>query len=354
MTSDEGRVLGAFLAIILLLTSLSWLSSSVFQKDLFPTSATLYRLDTQSAEALEAKEFEKTIALSEAGIGIQPMHWQFHFTRASAMASLGAPPEEIETHFKRMRPLAFNSELPFLEGKVWLTLREVDRATEAFREALKRAGPRSPKRFQEMIGMRRDFPEILFALHDLAGTTPETMTYFIQSADPASARSALAAFAEKPSRLQTWSPNLRKQLFYQWARKGDVERLQEVLQAQPEWMSEGWRALVEWHATEKRYQAACDLIATHATAPTPPDTNTNGKSITQLKVDHARKGGDPMSTLALLIGYEKADRLDDAAELLNELRSQKDCPRYFHWHAFHLEFRRENWEAAWRAWKTYD
>ena len=99
-----------------------------------------------------SKSFDESIWMANTALTWAPLDWRLYFLRARAEVDARKSRVNALRDFQRARFLEPNSyEVPFEEGMFWINHREPILAITAWREALRRSGPRRVEVYGEMF-----------------------------------------------------------------------------------------------------------------------------------------------------------------------------------------------------------
>ncbi len=341
------RVLG----LVLLVIAGCWLPTSMGFSS-FPNSDTLVRLQNETSRGFERADFPSVVASATAAMRIAPLEWGAHAQRAAAEASLGKIEEAIQDFrvARFLQPYFFDSCV--YEGGLWLDLGHVQYATEAWKEALRRAPDGGHLSFRQMLSAAASAPDVRAQLKAWAGENPEYQLALLESAGTVEFKAEIEKLIAQDPELKTFNREQRKSLFQMWNSKGEAGRLHEVLLANPQWREEEWSLVARHCAAEKDFRQAYEIISKFAPKPALPKIESQGKRDT-LERDFLLHSDDPMAGLSLYGLQIGEGDVDDALRTLRMMKRAQSHPRYLLFMEAELHARQEDWENAWAAWVEF-
>ena len=303
-----------------------------------------------ASAANSGRNFSETIQRTTHALEWAPLKWQLYFLRALGKVGAKRPAADAIDDFRRARFLEPNAyEVPFEEGKVWITSERRSLALTAWREALRRAGSerpgftdacwRSPRsRARACI---RAWKNSGWFSHDLA-------LIYLEHSGGAPFMSALQRFLEHDPKLQTFSAREKATFFKHWAERGDPAELARAVEAHPEWMADAWRGLARYHASRKDFRSAYELARRFGESPALPPI-AEGSSIDQLR--QALHANPDNYGIGFQLAHQQMEQgqMDEALMTLRHFTEMPGCPRYFHFLEAEAWAAKENWERAWTA-----
>src|SRR5260221_4683889 len=163
------------LAALLFLMGTWWLAS--FSADLGPpTTATRARLEARMNRAAAQGRLASLGESASAALEIAPLDWTCYFRRATADAFRAGAARQASTEFQIARFLEPNwINLCLDEGKVWLAADEPGYCVDAWRQALRRAGPKAAATYAHMRDLSRRDETVHRELEKFAATNPDDL-----------------------------------------------------------------------------------------------------------------------------------------------------------------------------------
>jgi tetratricopeptide (TPR) repeat protein/O-antigen ligase len=332
----------------------TWLMAARYQWAL-PGSLGAETLRESATIMNRSRNFDETIALTTRALGWVPLDWRLYFGRA--LGKLGAR-KEIATavdDFRRARFLEPNAyEVPFEEGIIWLTNQQPTLAITAWREALRRAGPRRLEIYGEMFFKSGNAsPFVIGELAAFATNQPELIIAGLNRVPVERFSIALNKFLEIDPDLHAFTPEEKKNLLSLWAERGDSEQFFGTAKLHPDWQSAAWEGLARNYASKKDFRAAVDLMRQFAPAPPFPSLNDTSSGETLQKQFYADPNNFSVG-FALYREQMREGKIDDALATARHFTSQPDCPAYFYFLEMESWLAKANWERAWNAWIAFE
>jgi tetratricopeptide (TPR) repeat protein len=342
------RVVG----LLLVVNGLAW-TISARSKTLLPGSVGVTNAKELAAAATIERDFTEAISLSSRALVWAPLDWQLYFLRALAEVAGKHPPEALED-FRRARFLEPNGfEVPLAEGNAWLPS-EPTLAVTAWREALRRAGPRRAEIFSIMLStaanqnreVSRALAEIGLARHDLV------LPYLNRVSGEDFQRSLEEVLKHDPE-LTTFAEPEKFALFNLWAERGVLDELAREVERHPSWMPYAWLGLAKYHAARKDFRAAYELTQRYGESAALPRVAA-GSSLEELQNRFVSAPDNYAVGYALYRAQMQLGRVDDALQTARHFSARPTSPAYFHLLEAECWAARQNWERAWLAWQAFE
>ena len=235
-----------------------WWLTSLFTDDVPPTTATLARIDARLNLAAADGRLASVGQEADAALKIAPLDWAGYFRRASAEAFRTGATERAVADFQVARFLEPNLvDLCLDEGELWLQAGEPPAAIEAWKEALRRAGPQAGETYTTMLKLSWNHPEIHDDLRKLAATNVDYLIIFLNFATPEEEKAELDGLLARDSDLHSLNSNQQRDLFSAWFSHGDQATLAEFLRAHENAQKSGWPFLAQYFASQQNFEMAC-------------------------------------------------------------------------------------------------
>lgn len=336
------------LAGILILLGAWWLGS-LFTDHVPPTTASLGRIETRLNLAASEGRLATVAEEANKALAIAPLDWTFYFHRATAEAFRTGATGQATTDFNVARFLEPHwIQLCLNEGKIWLAAGEPHAAIEAWREALRRAGPQAASIYATMLGLSQDHPEVHGDLRKLADTNIDYLVTFLNFATPEEVNAELDGLLARDSDLHLLNYNQRQKLFSAWFAHGDQATLAEYLRTHEEGQKSGWPFLAQYFASRQNFEMACLTKLRYMPPPVIPSLPAN-QPLAQMQRSYEDHPGDLVEGVMLCQAQIQKNRLDEALATLATLEKRKDHPRYLFYLEAQLDVKKQQWEQAWAA-----
>src|SRR5437588_3575003 len=194
-----------------------------------------------SAVANRDRNFAEDVSLTNRALAWAPLDWQLYFLRALGEVGEKQLAGALDD-FRRARFLEPNAyEVPLAEGNVWLSSRPILAAT-AWQEALRRAGPEQrPEVYSSMLSnasMRS--PEVSRILEETGLGQHDLALAYLSRVSGALFNHALGEFLKHDPNLETLTETEKLALFSLWSERGDLERLSQLVQQNPDCLRHAW------------------------------------------------------------------------------------------------------------------
>jgi hypothetical protein len=343
------------LALIVALVGIWWLAS--FCKDLGPpTTATLERLRARVNLAYSQGKIASMGEAASAALEVAPLDWTFYFGRASAEAFRSGPVAKARASddFACARYLQPNwIELCLNEGEVWLAADQPDACLDAWREALRRAGPGGTSTYATMLGLAPHNSDIHAGLSEFADQNVDYLITFLNYATPDEEAAALKKLLVNDPTLHLLGSDQRQKLFSAWYLHGNQDELAHGLMTNTDWQVTGWRFLAYYMAGKEDFELATMTALRYLAPPTiPPSVGDQPLAVME---SHFADHPDDMAE-GLMLGQAQieAGHLDEALHTITVLESHPDCPRYIFYLKAQVYVKRQQWEPAWEAVEKFD
>jgi hypothetical protein len=336
--------------LLLIVSGASWVISARGQF-LLPGSVGGMNAKQLAAVANSDYNFAEAIRVAACGLDWAPLDWQLYFTRALAEVAQKQPQLAL-VDFRRASFLEPNGfEVPLAEGSAWLPT-QPGYAANAFREALRRAGPRQAEVFaiiltnasQQNPPVARMMEQIGLARHDLV------LPYLNRVAGQTFQRAVNQVLRNDPE-LSTFSEPEKFALFTLWSERGDLEQLASTVQQHPNWAEYAWLGLAKYHASHNDFRAAYELTQRYGDSVALP--NATSSSLEELQRNFYSTPDSYAVGYGLYRAQIQAGRIDDALATIRHFTDHASAPAYFHFLEAQCWAAKQDWERAWKAWQKF-
>lgn len=336
-----------------------WWAAGAWGMAVPPTEARVASAKARARALLEAKDYRGAAAAVTRALAWAPLDPALHFYRGMARLPIDPDPALVREDFQRARHFQpNNAEIAYREGNAWID-RQPGFALLAWEEALVRLRrQRTPMRererawYAEMLAQARELPELRPGLRALAGNHRGLLVAYLEGAGPEEFAAELENLLEEDPGLDFVPPRVRQRLFERWADVGDPRELARQVAARPAWMPTAWFALARVRADAGDYAGALALAREHLPAPALPAGGGRGEGEV-LRRRFLQCPDDPHAGYAVYAAQVAASDLEGARVTVGKFTGRKGCPAYWHYLEAGLETRREDGEAAWKAWERY-
>jgi hypothetical protein len=332
----------------------SWVFATRYEKPL-PGAVGVENEMRLATAANQGRNFDETIQRTTRALGWAPLRWQLYFVRALGKVAARLPAGQAADDFRRARFLEPNAyEVPFQEGTVWIGARQPGLTLTAWREALRRAGPQRADIYRLMLAAaRQSDPRVARGLEEFGMAHHDLALIFLEVSGGAPFMSALQRFLEHDPTLQSMSPQEKTTLFKYWTERGEAAELARAVEAHPDWMTYAWPGLAKYHASQKNFGAAMELVRKHGEPPPLPPVAQNS-SIDQLR--QALHASPDNFSIGFQLYQEqmKQGLVDEALVTVRHFTDLPGVPRYFHFLEAEAWAAKQDWERAWKAREKFD
>ncbi len=295
--------------------------------------------------------YAEGIAFADRGLQWAPLDWQLYFIRADARIGLREPNAEALADFRRARFLEPSAaELPFEEGKAWLTV-EPTLTLTAWHEALRRRQTDPAGLYSQMFPLAEADPRVLARLGDFSAGDSSLTIIYLENIPPAKFPAALQELRARDPELAQLNAAQKTRLFALWSRRESLDDLVRTSKDHPEWTKFSWPGVARWHADHHEFQQAWELVRQNAPVPILPE-NKSADSIPQLEQRLFANPRDYAVGYELFRAQSASGKADDALATARHFTEQRDAPDYFHYLEAEAWAAKQDWERAWRAWDS--
>jgi len=342
--------LSRLIGLLLLVSGVSWAVAARIKAP-FPGCVGVTNAKELSADANRGRNFAETISLTTRALLWAPLDWQLYFLRAIAEVAEKQPDTALDD-FRRARFLEPNGfELPLAEGNAWLPSQPI-LAVTAWREALRRAGPRRAEIFSIMLTdasnqnleVSRMMEEIGLPQHDLI------LPYLNRVSGAAFTRGVEKLLRTDPD-LKTFTAAEKLAFFALWSERGDLAELWRQTEEHPSWIPDAWLGLARYYAGQNDFRAAYELTQRYGEAVALP--RAADSSLEELQNRFYSAPDNYVVGYALYRAQIQRGRTDDALLTARHFSERPNSPAYFHLLEAQCWAAKENWERAWSAWQSF-
>jgi tetratricopeptide (TPR) repeat protein len=342
------------IGLLLLVAGAAWVFATRYETPL-PGAVGVENEMRLATAANSGRNFSETIERTTRALGWAPLRWQIYFLRALGEVGARSAIAQAVDDFRRARFLEPNVyEVPYQEGKVWVTANQPSLALTAWREALRRAGSHRPDVYAAMLGaVRESSPRIHEGLEELGMVHHDLALIFLEHSGGAPFMKALQRLLDHDPTLQTLSPEEKVILFKHWAERGDPAELARTLETHQEWMPFAWRGLAKYQAAQKNFRVAVELTRRYGESPALPPAAENA-SIDQLRQALHASPDNYGAGFQLFRAQMDQGMIDEALMTVRHFTDMPACPRYFHFLEAEAWAAKQDWERAWKAREKFD
>jgi O-antigen ligase len=338
------------LGLLFLGCGITWLAATRYEL-LLPGGIGVENAKQSALRANRGQNFVETVALTDRALGWAPLDWQLYFLRALGKIGRKWPADAVDD-FRRARYLEPNSvDLPFQEGTVWAPTRPIIAVT-AWREALRRAGPRRAGVYAAMLRTAKDYPAVIRALERLSTGQSDLLLVFLENAEGEVFNDGIQRFVAADPDLKTLSPEQREKLFSLWADRGNLETLEQIVAKRPEWRPLAWEGMAKLYSSRNDFRAACELAQKFETPPALPQVSA-AASLEQLQKNFYASPNDYSAGFALYQEQARQGKIDDALGTVRHFTALEGRPSYFFFLEAQAWAAKENWERSWKSWQSF-
>ena len=317
-----------------------------------PMGESIWRRDLARSKALLKQGEVKTAAEAiEHVIEVAPLSWEAYFVRAEASLKLGQPSGYALADFARARALEPNvANLCMVEARLWLRY-DPQMAVPAWREALRREKSEDATRYGQMLQAVQLHPELRSAVRDLA-TRARLMLGYLATTQGDEFQQTLTELVSRFPQLEGMSSYERFLLFHHWRERGDRSELVKALQANPEWLKDGWRVLADELAAQGKpkeaFEIAHQFIVTSMNLTADPTVK-----LEQLEREFLFAPSDPQRGFRLYVAQRDAKQLDAALSTLTKMAAQPNAPKHVNFELGRVHALKGEYDRAWEFTARY-
>ena len=311
-----------------------------------PMGESIWRRDlAQSKAFLRQGEVKAAAEVIEHVIQATPLSWEAYFVRAETSLKLGLPSSQALADFARARALEPNvANYCMIEAQLWLRFDPM-MAVPAWREALRREKSEDTTRYDQMLQAAQLHPELRPAVRDLA-TRARLMLGYLATTQGLEFQDTLNALIGQFPQLEGMTSYQRQRLFYVWRERGNRTELVKALQANDEWLKDGWVVLADELAAQgqrkEAFEVAQRFVVTSMNLTTDPSVK-----LEQLEREFLFAPSDPQRGFRLYIAQREAKLLDAAVLTLTKMAAQPNAPKHVNFELGRVHALMENYDKAW-------
>jgi tetratricopeptide (TPR) repeat protein len=337
------------IGLLLLVAGAAWVFATRYEKPL-PGAVGVENEMRLATAANRGRNFSETMERTTRALGWAPLRWQLYFLRALGEVGARSAIAQAVDDFRRARFLEPNVyEVPYQEGKVWVTANQPSLALTAWREALRRAGSHRPDAYAAMLlAVHESSPRVYEGLEELGMVHHDLALIFLEHSGGAAFMKALQRLLDHDPTLQTLAPEEKVTLFKHWAERGDPAELARTVETHPEWMPFAWRGLAKYHAAQKNFRAAVEMTRRYGESPALPPATENA-SVDQLRQALHANPDNYGTGFQLFRAQMDRGLVDEALMTVRHFTDLPGCPRYFHFLEAEAWAAKQDWERAWKA-----
>jgi len=314
-----------------------------------PTTATLERLRARVDLAASQGKIAAMGQAASAALDVAPLDWTFYFRRASAEVFRTGAATRATDDFACARYLEPNwIDLCLNEGEVWLAADESDPCLDAWREALRRAGPGGTTTYATMLRLSQNNSAVHVGLADFANLNLDYLITFLNYATPDEEEAALKKLLDRDPTLHLLGNDQQRQLFSAWYAHGNQDELARGLMTNVDWQVAGWSFLADYLATKQEFELATVTALRHLVPPAMPSSSSE-QPLAVMESHFDVHPDDMAEGLILCPAQVEAGHLDQALHTISLLEKHPDCPRYIFYLKAQVFVKQQQWESAWEA-----
>jgi O-antigen ligase len=342
--------LSRLIGLLLLVSGVSWAVAARIKAPL-PGCVGVTNAKELSADANRGRNFAETISLTTRALLWAPLDWQLYFLRAIAEVAEKQPDTALDD-FRRARFLEPNGfELPLAEGNAWLPSQPM-LAVTAWREALRRAGPRRAEIFSIMLtDASNQNPEVSRMMEEIGLPQHDLILPYLNRVSGAAFTHGVEKLLRTDPDLKTFTAAEKLAFFALWSERGDLSELWRQTKEHPSWIPDAWLGLARYYAGQNDFRAAYELTQRYGEAVALP--RAADSSLEELQNRFYSAPDNYVVGYALYRAQIQRGRTDDALLTARHFSERPNSPAYFHLLEAQCWAAKENWERAWSAWQSF-
>ncbi len=314
-----------------------------------PTNVTVNRLVAQTALENSVGNYAGAISLSERGLAIAPLNWEFYYQRGLAEAALYQSRSEIDRDFAVTRYLMPNRpDIALKEGLVWLGAGDEDLAFAVWQESMQRWPENARVLYGDIFGAVRDSVELRDRWRELGHVNRQCLPILLFQLNRDEFPLELERLLADDPDLHSLSPDERKILFRTWLREGDPLALADALQRHPGWQTVGWEELAAALANYGDYRPAYETVHKFVQPPRLPNLQAND-SVPTISLRFRVTRDVATDGLALVLSEKNAGDLDTALSNLKNFSTEQKVPPPVYFLESEIWAQKGDWQKAWQA-----
>jgi hypothetical protein len=346
------------IAVALMVIAAWWLGGAIGLR-VPPTIAHVERAKAQIAKLQEIEDLEGIARVARTALRWAPLDASLHFHSGMARALLEPEIEGAWTDFTRARHFQpNNAEICMLEGTAWLG-RRAELALLAWEEALTRVrkhrseiSGRELSMYREMLAWAQEAPVLRPGLRALARNDRAMLLAYLEGASPVEFQTEVERVLSEDEGLYFLTEAQRRRLFVLWTRLGDLQALETLVVAHPEWQASAWTALATAQVRRGEIAGACRIAEENCEKPALPNLPAKVDA-RELRLRFVQSPGNFFTGYTLYAALLAEGDHEGALLTLQRMTEQRGCPAYAHYLEARLLGQRQQWDDAWRAWQRY-
>lgn len=340
------------IALVLLIAGATWTFSALRNLPI-PGSLGAEMLREQAIVENRGRNFADAASFATRALAWTPLDWQLYFVRAVAEANQRTI-EAALADFRRARYLEPNAyEVPLEEGKLWAAIAP-RLAVNAWREALRRAGPDRAEAYAQMLRhVAQANPDLLVALEQLSRAHRELVFIYLSRLHGEQFNAAIAQLLERDPGLASLNPDQRTQLIALWSERGDLQKLSAITEQHADWLPAASTGLAKYKADHGDYRGAVDLAMRFGRRPTLPQIAIRADAA-ELQRTVASDPANYAAGYALYHYFREQHRVDDALDVVRHFTALPHPPSYFYFLEAEAWAERGDWQRAWSAYQKFE
>ena len=337
--------------LLLLVSGVLWVVAARGKMAL-PGSVGVANAKELSAEANSGRDFAETISLTTCALLWAPLDWQLYFLRAIAEVAEKQRDAALDD-FRRARFLEPNGfEVPLAEGNAWLPSHPI-LAVTAWREALRRAGPRRAEIFSIMLtNASKQNPEVNRTMEEIGLPQHDLVLPYLVRVSGNTFQHGIERILNNDPELRTFTEPEKLALFTLWSERGDVEELSNQIKQHPSWISYAWLGLAKYYAAQNDFRSAYELTQRYGEPVALPRIAADS-SLEELQNRFYSTPDNYAVGYALYRAQVQRGRTDDALLTARHFSERLNSPAYFHLLEAQCWAAKQDWERAWAAWQSF-
>jgi hypothetical protein len=206
--------------------------------------------------------------------------------------------------------------------------------------------------YREMLAWAHEAPVLRPGLRALAHNDRAMLLEYLEGASPEEFQAEVERLLSEDEGLYFLTEAQRRRLFVLWTRLGDLQALETLVVAHPEWQASAWVALAMAQAVRGEIAEACRIAEENSEEPALPDAPSKVDA-RELRLRFVQSPGNFFTGYALYTALTAEGDHEGALLTLQRMTEQRGCPAYAHYLEARLHGQRGQWDNAWRAWQRY-
>lgn len=344
--------------ILLLAGSLAWFWGVAGNRS-WPATVAAERAKAAVGTAWKQGDAETALQAAEQGIQAAPYDQVLRFLHGKALLFFEDTEAEAAEEFaiqSRLEP--FLLSVPLDQAAAWTEILpdRPELALPAYREALRRAleyqaRDGGPERvLDHILRLSGKSPALRPHILPMIENQSRLISLYLAGLPPQEFHPAVAALLASHPELNDWSEESLARLFAAWARRGETESLQSLLEKNPSWNKASWPVLAQLRAKTGKSREALQLVQEHLAAPSLPE---NPCPAPQAESRWYRSPRDYGAAFMLAETRRKNGDLTGARVVLEKITERPEAPPYFWWLRSRVEAEEGRDAAAWDSMRKY-